>query len=174
MKTLGTLLPIWIILAVTITACGYHNPYVYNGPSKSVYITDWKNNTSELGLTTQMYMALVRWFQKSGSITVTKDKSKADLILAGEFISIHFPGRSFTANGMVIETKMYLHVRYILKEISTGKVLMEVPDQLFTADCAVSTNSVESKTYQQEALTNITEEMAQKIYQRSLVELPKL
>ena len=164
----------WIILAVALAACGYHNPYVYNGPAKTVYITDWKNKTNELGLTTQIYQALVRWFQKSGSISVTKDKSKADLILAGEITSIHFPGRSFTSTGLVVETKMNLRVRYILKEIKTDKVLLEVPDQLFTEDCAVSTNSVESKSFQQEALMKITEEMAQKIYQRSLVELPKL
>ena len=78
-----------------MAGCGYHNPYVYTGPEKVIYIMDWKNRTSELGLDADIYKSLIRWFQKSRSIKTTKKRDGADLILAGEIVSIDIPSLSY-------------------------------------------------------------------------------
>ncbi len=174
MKTFSRLLPLWIVLFVSLAACGYHNPYVYNGPPKSIYIVDWKNRTSELGLNTTIYQSLVRWFQKSGSIAVTKTKEGADLILAGEIISISLPSRSYNANRSAAEVKLILTVRYILKDLASGKVLLEQPAEVWTENYLTSVVTTTTKANEKEALDKIIEDISQKIYQTALVELPKL
>jgi outer membrane lipopolysaccharide assembly protein LptE/RlpB len=174
LKTFSRLLPLWIVLVALLAACGYHNPYVYNGPAKVIYITDWKNRTSELGLNSKIYQSLVRWFQKSGSISVTKDKKGADLILAGEITSIYLPSRAYSSNRVAAEVKLILQVRYILKDIPTGKVLLEQPSEVWTENYLISSSSSETKTNEKNALDKIIEDISQKIYQKSLVEMPKL
>jgi outer membrane lipopolysaccharide assembly protein LptE/RlpB len=174
LKTFSRLLPLCIVFVTLLAACGYHNPYVYNGPSKVIYITDWKNRTSELGLNSKIYQSLVRWFQKSGSIAVTKDKKGANLILAGEIISIHLPSRAYGSNRAAAEVKLMLSVRYILKDMATDKILLEQPSELWTENYLISSNSAETKTNEKVALDKIIEDISQKVYQKALVELPKL
>ena len=161
-------------LMVLLVSCGYRNPYVYSGPEKVIYITDWNNRTSELGLDSQIYQTLVRWYQKSGSIRITKEKEGADLILAGEIISIQIPSLSYGAGNTTSEVKIKLKVRYILKDIETGKILIEQANEQWTEGYLVGASASETADNQEEALDTIVEDLCQKIYQRTLVELPKL
>ena len=51
-------------LAVFSGGCGYYFPHVYEGPARTIYIPNWQNRTSQLGLDAKIYQSLSRWFQK--------------------------------------------------------------------------------------------------------------
>lgn len=157
-----------------LTSCGYRNPYVYNGPDKVIYLRDWKNRTNELGLDSDIYKSLVQWYQKSRSIKITKQREGADLILAGEIVSIHLPSLSYGTGNIASEVKVKLMVRYILKDIATDKVLIEVNNELWTKEYLVGASAAETRDNQDKALEEIIDDMSQKIYQKTLAELPKM
>ena len=171
--------PVYIIvqllfLAALFSACGYHNPNVYSGPEKSIYITEWKNRTSELSIHSKIYRSLTKWYQKSSSISVVRDKNGADLILAGEIISIELPSLSFGIDSITSEVKVRLRVRYILKEISTKKIILEVPDEIWTQEFFVGASSSATIDNEEEALDIILEDLSQKIYRNTVAGIPKL
>jgi len=172
-KMICRLIPM-MLLACIITACGYSNPNIYSGPSKTIYITEWKNRTSELGLDSKMYRSLTRWFQYSGSISVIRQKEGADLILGGEIVSIELPSLAYGTSNATAEVKVILKVRYILKEISTNKIVLEVPNETWTEKYLVSASSGVTSKNESEALDTILKDLSQKIYQRTVSELPKL
>lgn len=174
LKALSRLLPLLIICALLFTACGYHNPYVYTGPERVIYIKNWKNRTNELGLDSKLYQSLVRWYQKSASITITKKRAGADLILAGEIVSIELPSLSYGSNSSTTEVKLKLKTRYVLQEISSGKILIEQPGEMWSQDYLVGSSATETSDNQDQALDVIIDDLSQKIYQRTLVALPQL
>lgn len=173
MKTVRQYIPI-IVLLFLVVACGYRNPNVYSGPAKSIYITEWKNRTSELELDSKLYRSLTRWFQKSRSISTVRKKDGADIILAGEIVSIALPSLAYGEDNIATEVKVRLRVRYIIKEISTNKILLEVPDEMWTEPYLVSSNSNSNIDSEKEAIDIIIDDLSQKIYQRTVAELPKL
>ena len=163
-----------IVVVLLVTACGYHNPNVYNGPSKSIYLAEWKNRTSELGLNSDIYRSLTRWFQKSGSISTVRMKEGADLILAGEIIFLELPSLSYDANSITTEVKVRLKVRYILKEIASNKIVLQTPGEIWTEEYLVSTTTSSNLSNERQALEIIIEDLSKKIYQRTVTQLPKL
>lgn len=173
MRIVCRLFPL-IVIACIVAACGYRNPNIYNGPHKSIYITEWKNRTSELGLDSKLYRSLTKWFQKSGSISTVRQKEGADLILAGEVVSLELPSLSYGANNITSEVKVRLRVRYIVKEISSNKILLEVADQTWEESYLSSTNSSVNMDNESKALNKIIEDMSQKIYQKTISGITKL
>jgi outer membrane lipopolysaccharide assembly protein LptE/RlpB len=158
-----------------VTACGYHNPYVYDGPDKTIYMSEWKNRSNQLEINTRLYQSLVRWFQKSGSLHVSAEKLGADLILAGEIKSIYFPSRSYISSNIAIEGRMHLTVRYILKDLQSDVVLLEEPNYVFSENYLISSaNPSVTRDNEDSALSQAIEDLAQRIYQRCLAEIPKL
>lgn len=173
MKQVYKIFPL-LFLAIIFSSCGYHNPNVYSGPQKTIYITEWKNRTSELNIDSKIYRALTKWYQKSGSISVSREKSGADLILAGEIVSIDLPSLSYGIANRAREVRVKLRVRYILKEISTKKVMLEVPDEIWTEEYLVSLNSAETSDNEEEALDTILEDLSQKIYRKTVSGITRL
>ncbi len=173
MRIVCRLFPL-IVIACIVAACGYRNPNIYNGPPKSIYITEWKNRTSELGLDSKLYRSLTKWFQKSGSISTVRQKEGADLILAGEVVSLELPSLSYGANNITSEVKVRLRVRYIVKEIASNKILLEVADQIWEESYIASTNSSVNMDNETKALNKIIEDMSQKIYQKTISGITKL
>ncbi len=167
-------LAICALSIVLLVSCGYRNPYVYTGPAKSIYITSWKNRTSELQLESDIHQALVEWYQRSDSLSIVNDKSAADLILAGEIISIDLPSLAYGANNITQQVKLTLHVRYILKDLDSGEVLFQVPAQQRTEEYIVAADSSRTADNEEEALEIIIDELSQEIYSRTLSELSKL
>jgi outer membrane lipopolysaccharide assembly protein LptE/RlpB len=174
LKTPRLFLPLCAVLLFFLTSCGYHNPYVYSGPEKTIYISEWKNRTSELSLDSDIYRSLARWYQKAGSLHVSKNKEGANLILAGEIVSISLPSRSYGANRQAAEVEVRLRVRYILKDITSGKILLQEPSEYWTESYLTSTNPVTNKENEKIAIRTIISDLSQKIYQRTLVQIPKL
>lgn len=173
LKTYSRYLPFLILLLFVLAACGYHNPNVYTGPDRVIYLAEWKNRTSELGLDARFYQTLLRWYQKSGSISVTKDKDTAQLILAGEIVSISLPSRAYDATNSASEVKVNLRVRYVLKDLATGQILVEEPGQVWSESYVVGSSASESKTNQRKAIDTIIDDISERIYQKTLMQLQK-
>ena len=171
MKSFSRSLPLFILLFFLPVSCGYHNPYVYTGPEISVYITTWKNKTNELRLDNQIYQSLVKWYQKTNHIKVKQGQEGADLILAGEIVSIDIPSLSYGVNNITREVKVRLRVRYILKNLKTGKVLVEVPGQDYSETYLVTSGNATTKDNESKALEIIIDNLSEKIYLSTLNEL---
>lgn len=171
MKIRKHLLLFAVLTGLIVTSCGYRNPYVYSGPDKNLYITSWPNRTNDLLLDAKIYQSLVSWFQKSGSIKVIKEKKGAQLILAGEIMSIDLPSLSYGSGNDATEVKVLLTVRYVLKDIENGKVLMEVGQETWTEEYKVGATSSESSDNEKEALDIIVDDLSEKIYIKTLNKL---
>jgi hypothetical protein len=140
------------------------------GPDISVYITTWKNKTNELRLDNQIYQSLVKWYQKSDHIKVKKGPEGADLILAGEIVSIDIPSLSYGVNNITTEVKVRLKVSYILKNVKTGKVLVEVTGQSFSESYLINTSSAITIDNEYKSLERIIDDLSEKIYLSTLNE----
>ena len=160
-----------ICAALLVTGCGYYFPHVYDGPQKTVYMSNWHNRTSQLGLDSKIYQSLSRWFQKSDAITLTKDKASSDLILAGEIVNIDLPSVAWGGDARTTDAKVALVVRYILKDIKSDKVLWEVPQQLLTEDFSTEGGSTAMADHEQEALDQIISDLSEMIYLGTLEKL---
>jgi hypothetical protein len=163
-----------IVMIFIVTACGYHNPNIYNGPSKTIYLAQWKNRTSQLGFDARIYQSLTAWFQKIDSITTVRKKEQADLILSGEIISLDLPSLSYNSNNEASQVNVNLKVRYVLKEISSNKIVYEIPSELWTQPYVVSSDITFNRSNEQKALGIILEDLSKRIYRLTLIELPKL
>lgn len=163
-----------IAILTVVASCGYRNPYVYSGPERSIYVTNWNNRTSELQLDARIYQSLLKWFQKSGSLTITKDKEGADFILAGEIVSISLPTLTYNSSNSASNVNIRLTVRYVLKDLNTEAILIEQPKETWTEEYQVTSSFSATKDNENDALEVIIDELSQKIYQRSLLEFAKM
>ena len=157
-------------LVFSLGGCGYYFPSVYDGPEKTVYMPNWKNRTDKLGIDAVMYQSLSLWFQKSKAIRITKKKETADLILAGEITFIDLPSVAWDDNARTTGVKVRLGLRYVLKDLHSGDIIWEVPNDLWTEDVATIN---ESASTEDEALKIIIDEVSQKIYLGTLDKLRK-
>ncbi len=163
-------LSVVLLFTLLLGGCGYYFPYAYNGPARVVYMSNWQNRTSKLALDNWIYQSLAHWFQKNESITLTKEKNMADLILAGEIVSIDLPSVSWDGVSDATGTKVSLYVRYVLKDLKTGAILWEVPRKLYTADYESSTVDSAADDI---ALKEIIEDMSEDIYLGTLNKIRK-
>lgn len=173
MKIRKYLIPFVLVTGLVLSSCGYRNPYVYSGPDRNLYITTWHNRTNELLLDSKIYQSLTRWYQKSGSIQVTKQKEGAQLILAGEILSIDLPSLSYGSGNNATEVRVLLTVRYILKDIESGKVLIEVGNEVWTEEYKVGASASGSSDNEKEALETIIDDLSERIYLKTLNILSK-
>ncbi|MBM9519043.1 LptE family protein [Desulforhopalus vacuolatus] len=163
-----------VLLLTMFSGCGYHNPNVYTGSDKVIYVPDWKNRTSKLNLDSDLYRKLTEWFQYSNSLSLTRDKAGADLILAGEIISIDLPSLAYNAANVAEEVKVKLRIRYILKDLQTNKILLEIPNQQWTEEYTVNSSSSTNETSEDEALDTIIDDICKRIYQRTIAMVSQL
>jgi len=134
---------------------------------------NWKNRTSQLGLDAKIYQTLARWFQKSKSIILTKNREESDLILAGEIVNIDLPSVSWDANSRTSQAKVQLVVRYILKDIKSDTILWEVPNQVRTEAYSTAGGASAMEEREKRALEIIINDMSEQIYIGTLSRLRK-
>jgi Lipopolysaccharide-assembly len=167
------IIPLVLITGLILASCGYRSPYAYSGPDKNLYITSWHNRTNELLLDAKIYQSLIKWYQKSGSIKVIKAKDGAQLILAGEIMSIDLPSLTYGSGNDATEVKVLLTVRYVLKDLENDSVLLEVGRETWTEEYKVGASSSESSDNEKEALGIIIDDLSEKIYIKTLDILSK-
>ncbi len=170
MKKYISSLVLFASLFLLLGGCGYYFPSVYDGPAKTVYMPEWKNRTSKLGIDITLYKNLSRWFQQSEAITLTKEKSEAELILAGEIVSIILPSVAWGSDTVTTDVQVKLTVRYVLKNIKTDKILWEVPMEVWTEDFPAQTLSTSAEN---RALLVILDDLSERIYIGTLAKLRK-
>lgn len=168
-RTTPGLLVIFCLIFL-LGGCGYYFPHVYDGPEKSVYMPNWKNRTSKLGIDAVMYQSLSIWFQKSKAIRITKNKETADLILAGEITFIDLPSVAWNSNARTTDVKVRLGLRYVLKDLKNGEILWEVPKDMWTEDFGTLNETADNED---EALEIILDDISEKIYLGVLDKLRK-
>ncbi len=162
------LLTVVFSLLLLLGGCGYYFPSVYDGPTRTIYMPEWKNRTSKLGIDITLYKSLSGWFRKSESIVLTKDKKTADLILAGEITSLDLPSISWTGDTISTNVKIKVGVRYVLKDLKTGQIIWQVPNQIWTEDYPSQTLSPAAEN---EALAIIIDDLSENIYLGTLNKL---
>lgn len=161
-KNVNRGLAVILLFLLCLTGCSaYYFPHVYDGPERVIYAPTWPNRTNRLGLDSEIYQSLSRWFLKSDAITLTKDKTKADLILAGEVVSISLPSISWDGQSNATDIKVRLGVRYVLKDLESGEIIWEVPNQLWTEDYPSQTLNA---TIEEETLESIVDDLSEAIY----------
>ena len=170
MKKFISSLILFASFLLLLGGCGYYFPCVYDGPVKTVYMPEWKNRTSKLGIDITLYKNLSRWFQQSEAIVLTKQKTDADLILAGEIVSIDLPSVAWGGDTVTTDVKVRLVVRYVLKDLKADKILWEVPSETWTEDYPSQTLS---NTAENEALATIIDDLSERIYLGTLAKLRK-
>lgn len=158
-----------LVTSLFLVSCGYRNPYVYSGPTKSIYVTTWKNRTNVLQLDSKIYQSLIKWYQKSGSLQITKTKEGADYILAGEIISYEIPSLTFGANDSATEVNLIMKVRYVFKDLKTDDILIEQPNETWREPYQITGDARQTSDNAADALEVIIDELSQKIYQKSLL-----
>lgn len=173
MRLSKTVLPILMAAALLAGGCGYYFPHIYDGPTRTIYMPNWQNRTSQLGLDAKIYQSLSRWFQKSKSIVLTKNKAEADLILAGEIVNIDLPSVSWDGNARTTEVKVMLHVRYVLKDLKSDEIIWEVPRELWTEAYSSVGGASAMADNEREALAQILEDISERIYLGTLDKLRK-
>ncbi|MCL7489558.1 MAG: LPS assembly lipoprotein LptE [Desulfobulbaceae bacterium] len=173
MRTIKSVLPVLLILAFLLGGCGYYFPHVYDGPTKKIYMANWKNRTSNLGLDSDIYQSLSSWFQKSQAIILTKNKEDADLILAGEIMSIDLPSISWT-DTRATEVRVRLDVRYILKDLQTDEILWEVPKEIWTEEYPTTGGSAAMADNEKKALDQILDDLSERLYLGTLEKLRQM
>ena len=140
---------------------------------KPFILLNGKISTSQLRLDSQIYQSLTAWFQKTESISTVRKKQEADFILAGEVISIDLPSLSYGSNNLATQVKVKLKVRYILKEISSNKIVFQISGETWTEPYIVSTDVTYNRSNEQKALDVILEDLSKRIYRLTVMELPK-
>lgn len=147
---------------------------MYTGPAKKIYLQNWKNRTSELGLDASIYKALVRWYQKSGSISITKKKEGSHLVLAGEIVSISLPSLSYGSDSIASEVKIHLRVRYVMKDLTSDTIILEEPGETWSQSYLIGGSTSETRDNQRKALAIIINDISERIYQKTIVKLKTL
>lgn len=169
-KTPSTFWALLLASLLLLGGCGYYFPHDYQGPQRVIYAATWNNRTNKLNLDMRIYQSLSRWFQKTQSVDLTKERMGADYALSGEIMSIDLPSVSWSSNSDATGTKVALYVRYTLKDLKTGKVVWEVNNKLYTADYTVQVASIAADD---EALSKIIEDMSEDIFLGTLNKLRK-
>jgi hypothetical protein len=136
-------------------------------------MSTWKNRTSNLGLDSDIYQSLSHWFQKSQAIILTKNKDDADLILAGEIMSIDLPSISWT-DTRATEVRVRLDVRYILKDLQTDEILWEVPKEIWTEQYPTTGGSAVMADNEKKALDQILDDLSERLYLGTLEKLRRM
>lgn len=158
-------------LFIIPAGCGYNFPAIaiYEGPDKLIYIPRWQNRTSKFGIDAQLYQSLARWFQQSEAINTTRIKDQADLVLAGEIISIELPSVAWGQDAITTDVRVRLTVRYVLKDLKSGELLWEVAEELRTETYPARMGT----TGENKALNTIINDLSEHIYLNTLEELSR-
>ena len=159
-----------------LTSCGYHSPYagLGNESSKTLYLSIWANQTNEIGLEADVFVALNRWFKKNRMIQVTQDPGKADLILEGTITSVNRPGVSFSQFDQAQEIRAILNTSFTLKRpavVDQDNVIWKVDNLELEQSYAIGANEQTAWDNKDKALAEIIENLSEYIYHQVLSEM---
>lgn len=162
-----------LVLLAALSACGYSNPYVQPDENEitgdkpgtySIYVNMWRNNTSELGLQSEMKQSLVRWLKKSPHFSMARTPEQADYILSGVIESLHLPGLSYGTFDRAVELRAEMTFSAELKKRDTGEIILKRGDADWHESYSVGRDAADMEMNKREALREIADNIAENIY----------
>lgn len=161
-----------LVLLAALSACGYSNPYVQPDEAEgvvrpdtySIYVDMWKNNTSELGLQSEVKQSLVRWLKKSPHFSMARTPEEADYILSGVIESLHLPGLSYGKFDRAVELRAELTFSVELKKRDTGEIILKRGDADWHESYRVGGDAADMEMNKREALRETADNIAENIY----------
>ena len=81
---------------------------------------------------------------------------------------------SYGTGNAATQVKVILTVRYILKDIKTDKVLLEIPRETWSEDARTTRSATVTADNETRALETIINDLSEKIYIKSLGKLSEL
>jgi hypothetical protein len=153
------------LLALVLSGCGYHNPYLTQG-LKPITISRsmWTNRTTELGLPTTLFQAQSDWLRKSPLITISASAAQADYELTGAIDRVSYPEISFGTFREGTEGRAELTVSFTLKETTSGKVVWERKTVTRQQAFYMSQDPIRLHDNHTAALAEIADDVAEEIY----------
>ena len=156
-------------IALLLAGCGYRLPGQIRPdlPPMQLAISNWHNQTSELGLEAEFLQELTRWCSKASFITLT-DGEAAEYRLDGTIVSLKNPGHTYSDTDQAVELRAALTVSYTLTD-RQGKVIFQEPDTVMTEDYPVGSDAIQDRDNRRRALQRIFRDLAEEIYMRILI-----
>lgn len=160
---------LWLGGALLLTGCGYHHPGAVRSdlPPMQLAISNWQNQTSELGIEAEFLQELTRWCSKASIISLT-DAPDAQYRLDGTIVSLRSPGHTYSATDQAVELRAVLTVSYSLTD-RQGKVIFQEPDSIMTEDYPVGSDAIRTRDNRRRALQRIFRDLSEEIYLRLLI-----
>ena len=164
-------LPAVFLLTWILSGCGYSSPYATQTEFAEegngvmiLYLSMWKNQTSELGFQSMIYQDLIKWLKKSKRVQLTQDRQEAKYILEGTINSIRFEGLSYGSYEEALEVRAITKLSYALLEKETEKIVWQRRNHTRRDNFRVRDDSVITSDNKRKALADISEDVAEEVY----------
>ena len=156
-----------------VSGCGYHNPYLAGSPEGTgepvrLYTSIWPNRTSEAGLESLIFRTTNGWFKKSGMVTLAANPAEADLVLEGEIVGIDLPALSYGRHEEASEARLVLILNLALRRADDRTVLWQENRLAMDDAYHIAAGAETTRANQRQALTRIAEDLAERIYLKTL------
>ncbi len=172
-----------LLMAWGLSGCGYSNPYNSDMPGVAddqhreavpIFVSMWKNNTSELGFQSIIYQELIKWLKKSKMIKLVQNRQEARYILNGAVRSIRYEGLSYDADDNAVEIRAVTRLSYELRDRETDEIVWQQANLVRRDNFTVGNDSVITSDNKRTALMAISSDIAQVIYTKIYFTISRL
>ncbi|MBU4262236.1 MAG: hypothetical protein KKC76_10260 [Proteobacteria bacterium] len=166
------LFALFLALMMSLSACGYSNPYVHSDDSEGVnkqgtltiFVDMWQNKTSELGFQSEVKQSLVRWLKKSPHFSMARTPEQADYMLSGIIESVHLPGLSYGTFDRAVELRAEITYSVEVKNTKTGAIILKRKDADWYESYSAGGSAADLEMNKREALREVADNIAENIY----------
>jgi len=150
-----------------LLGCGY--ALVGTGSSalpatvKTVYVKQFVNDTTVVGLEQRLTDAVIRELSARGRLKPVSDRSAADSELAGQLTSCNVAPVRFDANGIAVEYQVTVTGKLSLTEKATDKAIFAEPAYLFRQPYTVPSSASSYYDREREAIDAMARPFAQNL-----------
>ena len=150
-----------------LLGCGY--ALVGTGSSalpatvKTVYVAQFVNDTTVVGLEQRLTDAVIRELSARGRLKPVSDRTKADSELSGHLTSCSVGAVRFDANGIAVEYQVTVTGKIVLTEKATDKPVFSEPAYLFRQPYTVPSSAGAYYDREREAIDAMARPFAQNL-----------
>lgn len=161
-----------LLIPTLFAACGYRplsrmyeHPGLQGTEPLPLFMPMWNNNTNEFGLEANLFNTVADWLQGSDYILLKKKAAEAEYTLEGTIRSIDLTSSLGTVR---------LTISYSLKNNNTDKMLWQETSSTYAKSYQISNDAVATNSERQKALSEIADDIGEKIYVRFLNTMAEL
>jgi len=154
----------FLTFLLLLSSCGYRIAYHLPPDISSIAVPILKNETYQPGIEVAITNQIIREFLQDGSLKVEKEIN-SDLLLSGRITDYERTTIAFSSDDPdeSIEYRLYVRLRFILKDLRSEKILWDTSSLTGTTTYFITGKY--SKT-EEEALTDATEDLAKKVVEK--------